>query len=66
MTESWYSDERTIAENIRELRERIAAAAAESGRDAGEVRLMAVTKISLPCFSAFLASRWSIFALYLP
>ena len=30
------------------------------------VGLMAVTKISLPCFWAFLASRWSIFALYLP
>ncbi len=56
MTESWYSDERTIAENIRELRERIAAAAAESGRDAGEVRLMAVTK-TVPAGRVNLALR---------
>ena len=38
----------TIAENVRLARERIAAAAREAGRDPGEVRLLAATKMNGP------------------
>ena len=38
----------TIAENVRLARERIAAAAREAGRDPGEVRLLAATKMNDP------------------
>ena len=38
----------TIAENVRLARERIAAAAREAGRDPGEIRLLAATKMNGP------------------
>ena len=38
----------TIAENVRLARQRIAAAAAEVGRDPGEIRLLAATKMNGP------------------
>ena len=37
-----------ITENVREARRRIAAAAAEAGRDPGEIRLLAATKMNPP------------------
>ena len=37
-----------VRQNLREIRDRIAEAARSSGRDPGEVRLMAVTKTVPP------------------
>lgn len=47
MMESQSSPE-MVRENLRQIRERIASAAARAGRDASEIRLMAVTKTVAP------------------